>query len=546
MRLINTSSLELRDFQDAKVLSGSYAILSHVWEQDEVSFHAFQNAEARQQLRGWGKIASGCRVARELDYRYLWVDTCCIDKSSSAELSEAINSMWKWYARSGVCLAYLVDVETGACVDAAGRREFEASRWFTRGFTLQELVAPAHVRFYNRDWSMFGTRANRGTQFGIMNATGITRDDLDEIRAGRQDRISVARRMSWAAPRTTTRAEDRAYCLMGLFDVHMPLLYGEGGRRAFYRLQLEILRQSADESVFAWTGDPTGAGTPHGMLAAHPRQFLTSGDVETQSVTARPPYHMTNRGLQIDLHLEPIPEPVAATHTYWNIVLARARLNCAFPSPAVPSGTPRSVMVFLIRRRHGPPNVWGRIGPLTQGSGDPVVRGSLSTVFVSQDIAHNTWFRLLPFDVDWPRLARIESISIDGLTKANENAEIHQASAENQERNGDPLALDDVIQRKVDEAVDKAVKAATGKFEAGRRRSSPHKTSKDAEKTETGFGTDGFRCLETHEPARAKTTGAVDSMPHQLHEDAPSLRLNDAGLLSSSPSWDIVARETSE
>jgi hypothetical protein len=257
-----------------------------------------------------------CCVYNLADCAAQWIDTCCIDKTSSAELSEAINSMFQWYRNAEVCYAYLSDVKEKAdhlnrnffyfkriegmwvTVERIGEtevvlnshRNIHSSQWFTRGWTLQELLAPRNVVFFNYAWDDIGTRTTLNSH--ICDITGIT--DLS-----RWERASIAQKMSWAAYRNTTRVEDRAYCLMGLFGINMPLLYGEG-ERAFVRLQLQILEQSDDESLFAWE-HYTQTDTTSGLLASSPFSFRNSGDVIPQSFISRPPYSMTNRGLRMDI-----------------------------------------------------------------------------------------------------------------------------------------------------------------------------------------------------------------------------------------------------
>lgn len=230
-------------------------------------------------------------------------DRCCIDKTSSAELSEAINSMFRWYERARVCYAYLSDVSGDANL-RVDVREFVESRWFTRGWTLQELVAPKSVLFYSkrgRGWHFLGSKEDLCDH--ISNITGI---DTDTLYGAGLELASVARKMSWASQRETTRIEDTAYCLLGIFDVNMPLLYGEG-EKAFLRLQEEILRSSYDYSLFAWGLDlatvsdmenlvRTERAKPEillyperrigkeqhlrGLLASSPTEFRGSHDVE--------------------------------------------------------------------------------------------------------------------------------------------------------------------------------------------------------------------------------------------------------------------------
>ncbi|KAI9067232.1 HET-domain-containing protein [Trametes sanguinea] len=227
---------------------GPYVILSHVWS--KTGEQTFQEVRALMPTPGLpgasAKIKDCCAFARGHGYSKVWIDTCCIDKTSSAELSEAINSMYLWYSEALVCIAFLEDVDASEDPRNPGS-QFRRSRWWTRGWTLQELIAPQAVLFVSRDWEPLGTK--RSLADVIEQITRIERSVLTNERP--LNTISVARRMSWAAGRETTRLEDEAYSLMGLFDIHMPTLYGEG-RRAFIRLQEEILRRIPDQSIFAW------------------------------------------------------------------------------------------------------------------------------------------------------------------------------------------------------------------------------------------------------------------------------------------------------
>ncbi|KAI0745985.1 hypothetical protein C8Q76DRAFT_665356 [Earliella scabrosa] len=192
------------------------------------------------------KIRESCAVALADGYQYIWIDSCCIDKSSSSELSEAINSMFKWYSGASVCYAFLGDVPDGGNLYAADSA-FRRSRWFTRGWTLQELIAPRIVVFYSSGWQVLGTKFTLAHVLAPL--TGIQKSILS-FEASLSS-VSVAARMSWAAKRQTTRVEDQAYSLLGIFDINMPTLYGEGSR-AFMRLQEEVLRTIPDQSIFAW------------------------------------------------------------------------------------------------------------------------------------------------------------------------------------------------------------------------------------------------------------------------------------------------------
>ncbi|KAL2271346.1 hypothetical protein VTJ83DRAFT_717 [Remersonia thermophila] len=252
MRLINVKTRKIAEFiSDAHV--EPYAILSHTWDEDEVSFEDYQTlpTEVLEKKKGYAKIDYCCKQAEKDGYAWAWVDTCCIDKRSSAELSEAINSMFRWYQQAAVCYAFLVDVEPlkqGDGGDDIDLATLERARWFTRGWTLQELLAPRELEFYARSWTAFGSRSRLGAM--LSKITNIPEEYLSgELPLAR---ASVAKRMSWASNRKTTRIEDVAYCLLGIFDVNMPLLYGEG-KRAFRRLQEEILKANPmDHTIFAW------------------------------------------------------------------------------------------------------------------------------------------------------------------------------------------------------------------------------------------------------------------------------------------------------
>ncbi|KAM5542442.1 hypothetical protein V8D89_003901 [Ganoderma adspersum] len=196
------------------------------------------------------KIRRACELAYAHGYQYIWIDSCCIDKSSSSELSEAINSMYLWYCSAHICYAFLAGVSRTDDLKKKGS-SFRTSRWFRRGWTLQELIAPELLVFVSAEWSVFGTKATLGAL--IEDITGIECGILAHKTP--LDEVSVAARMSWAAKRETTRIEDQAYSPLGIFDIHMPTLYGEGPR-AFRRLQEEILRRIPDQSIFAWTYHP--------------------------------------------------------------------------------------------------------------------------------------------------------------------------------------------------------------------------------------------------------------------------------------------------
>ncbi|KAK4448447.1 HET-domain-containing protein [Podospora aff. communis PSN243] len=291
MWLINTSTIRLepKPFYEPDV--PPYAILSHTWGDDEVDFQAFKDQETAKLKAGWSKIKNTCEKALCDGLQYAWVDTCCIDKSSSAELSEAINSMFFWYRQAAKCYVFLFDFEHGATPE----EQFPRCRWFTRGWTLQELLAPRIVLFYDCVWGNIGDKI----QFChiISQITKIPKEAiLDNVPLAD---YSIAQKMSWAASRVTSRIEDTAYCLLGIFDIFMPLLYGER-HRAVFRLQEEILKNTLDMTLLAW--EPTPEDILDGFcsfLSRSPASFRSGKNIrrfrrETRSCS------MSARGLQFN------------------------------------------------------------------------------------------------------------------------------------------------------------------------------------------------------------------------------------------------------
>ncbi|CAJ0545979.1 Ff.00g094520.m01.CDS01 [Fusarium sp. VM40] len=291
------------------------------------------------ELSRYSKLRESCKMARLLKFDYIWVDTCCIDKSSSAELSEAINSMFRWYAESTACIAFLEDVTLSESKEAT-KNAFVNSRWFTRGWTLQELIAPGKVIFYDRDWNRLGTRAE--LKDDIKPITGISDELLNtthhmmEIKQRQLVQYSVAEKMYWAARRETTRPEDIAYCLLGIFDINMPLLYGEGQTKAFKRLQEEIIKSTDDESIFAWRQPRyrVVGKTYWSLLATSPSAFdmdhaskdlngLVPKISKYLSLRSGTSTSMTNRGLDLELSLTPFPVDKSGS-------IFLAFLNCEF------------------------------------------------------------------------------------------------------------------------------------------------------------------------------------------------------------------------
>lgn len=338
MRLINVNTLEFHEFYGSQLEGVSYAILSHTWHDEEVSYQEMKNERRHAQSKdGYTKILFTVTQAKKDQLNWVWIDTCCIDKTSSADLTEAINSMYRWYERSVVCYAYLQDVDSSPLVEDDDT-QFKRSRWLTRGWTLQELIAPERVIFYSKDWEQIGEKlavlsstrtvsqiwGERGKN-ALCVATGIPHGLLFGARS--KDHYSVAQRMSWASRRVCTRIEDTAYCLLGLFDINMPLLYGEE-ERAFTRLQEEIIRTMDDHSIYAWTipKDYYWYHTTHGstiaqhnniawsfhpMLASSPRLFQHGRHVVCSDPESHEPSGLTKHGVRIQLNLKPHRFPVS-------------------------------------------------------------------------------------------------------------------------------------------------------------------------------------------------------------------------------------------
>lgn len=312
MWLIDTQTLRLKYVLSPEKLP--YAVLSHTWEEDEVTFQDMTNADPDtcQKKQGFSKIKQTCTLAQNRGLAYAWVDTCCINKESSAELTEAINSMFAWYQKADVCFVYLSDFP-------AHKPEFpdpllRSCRWWTRGWTLQELIAPTNLYFFDCEWNSHGGKCLRSLE--ISEITGIDMAVLEH--SSLMKSMPVAKKMSWAARRQTTREEDIAYCLLGVFDVNMSLIYGEG-QKAFMRLQEKILSKTNDLTLFAWTAqdqsrpgyvgmEEQGWWGYRGVLARSPVEFMHCRDVakgysRDNDMDLNGEFALTNAGLRISTYL---------------------------------------------------------------------------------------------------------------------------------------------------------------------------------------------------------------------------------------------------
>ncbi|RFU79887.1 het domain [Trichoderma arundinaceum] len=417
MRLLDARTLALVDVTDDGV--PPYAILSHTWGDEEITIQQLRRLGGCSQLtlsspktldkkrraivlkKGYVKIAGAAQLAVSRGLDYLWVDTCCIDKTSSSELSEAINSMYLWYEQSAECYAFLSDVEPVVATDPdAFHESLRRSRWFTRGWTLQELIAPRLVLFYAKDWSLLGQKHSPAVFTRVISE--ITNID-EEVLDGRIDplQLSVSARMAWASRRNTTRLEDAAYCLMGLFQVNMPLLYGEG-RRAFTRLQEEIIQRTDDQSIFAWNSFDDGDEDPDalfGLLAQSPAQFKHAGTLQVLPplpVYASAPSGMTNQGLRVQLYLRPchFEDDAVMEEDYFAVLDCVKRDRDVYQCPAL-----------LLRRLSE--DQYGRLRPKSQHFMPPTAstyvrdEGYRSVYIRQQPIYyHLPQFRLSPLNVE--------------------------------------------------------------------------------------------------------------------------------------------------
>ncbi|KAH7922550.1 hypothetical protein BV22DRAFT_651665 [Leucogyrophana mollusca] len=354
------AAVEAQDWGKIRSLADKFfefAMLSHRWGDGEPLFRHVDR-EIRDDRSGSiymmkapagiRKLQQFCCTAAKCGYRWAWVDTCCIDKSSSSETQESINSMFAWYRNSAITIVHLSGLpdltedaripfpqpegqafppygyepptelqlnsnsdypppvphptlgsfvtlnavrEDGrlgkACLEPDDQIEAVAlerflqaflvlNAWFKRGWTLQELLAPKNIRFYSESWrpleryDVNRAYANQKQDpiwlKALADASGIDEDTLVKLEPGC---VSIRERLRWAADRKTTKVEDIAYCLMGIFGISMPILYGEGVA-AFTRLQEEIMKRSDDLSIFDWTGK---GSIVNSCLASHPSCF---------------------------------------------------------------------------------------------------------------------------------------------------------------------------------------------------------------------------------------------------------------------------------
>jgi hypothetical protein len=319
-----------------------YAILSHRWGFGEPIFQQMLKSEEQsieEPPAGIRKLLEFCRVAAT-DYgcSYAWSDTCCIDKQSSSELEEAIRSMYRWYRSSDICVVYL---GASSVLD-----DLKDDPWFKRGWTLQELLAPAKIKLYGKDWvpinpsrSIRNDKEDEFIRRTIEQVTGIPGDDLRLFHPS-CDRVSE--KMTWMAPRQTTRTEDIAYSLIGIFDITMPISYGEGAW-AFHRFMEAVAQRCFDPGFFAWCGVPSpyslalpGSPSCYKLDAARAGLLQLRGfEVSSEVRSGDPSYTMTKTGLQVKVLLVPIDEssPFTPIDTY--VLPAKPKIAIPLTTPSM-------------------------------------------------------------------------------------------------------------------------------------------------------------------------------------------------------------------
>jgi tetratricopeptide (TPR) repeat protein len=283
MRLLHFDdfgSLVLTDFTGRTI--PPYAILSHRWGDDEVVFEDLAHSSYKDKT-GHRKIEFCAKQAAQDQLQHFWIDTCCIDRWNIYELTNAVNSMFRWYQNAAKCYVFLADVSASTAKDAQQQSTWEArfrgSEWFTRGWTLQELIAPASVEFFSSEGRRLGDKDS--LRLLLHEITSIP---IEALQACSLPDFSISDRMAWAENRKTTQPEDGAYCLLGIFNIDMPLSYGEGKTKALSRLQEELKSTSATPSIIPFSRNERFVGR-QSQLAEVEAKLFTSKQTTKIAIT---------------------------------------------------------------------------------------------------------------------------------------------------------------------------------------------------------------------------------------------------------------------
>lgn len=305
MRLLNTTNLEFQSGEHTKFRQEGYAVLSHRWLPQEITLDQFGSHVVEELKSGstvlspqLDKIRGTCETAHNKGIKWVWIDSCCIDKRDLVETAKSINAMYRWYRDSILCIVYLYDVKKNAAISIQDPHIFDRlgqdkpSEWFSRGWTLQELLAPRQMEFYDKEWTYIGSK--KKLRVSIASVSGIDESYL----TGKNDfrEACIAQKMSWMSGRTTTKEEDIAYGMIGLFGITLMPVYGEG-MRAFTRLQENLMSSRfMDESLFAWKMPTVNAGDQYnessdewaadewGLLAPSPEWFASSAGIRAVNI----------------------------------------------------------------------------------------------------------------------------------------------------------------------------------------------------------------------------------------------------------------------
>ncbi len=266
------------------------------------------------QSPGFRKLGKFCKVAAKCGLRLGWMDTVCINKESSTELDESIRSMFKWYKGSEICIAYLADTTTPD--------EIWSDQWFTRGRTLQELLAPYRIKFFSKNWGALCNscgKSDKSWDFPLLSticlASGV--DEQEFLYSPNLDSVPIWRKMQWASNRKVTREEDTAYSLMGIFNISMPTGYGEGAEHAFLRLVREILNSKATDGAFSvleianWSSLPWKEYENHSsvsssrLIPSSPRAYARASLKKICFYSPSSPITLSHMGLRVVALLMP-------------------------------------------------------------------------------------------------------------------------------------------------------------------------------------------------------------------------------------------------